>query len=248
MQLALLSDTHFEYQADNGDSFIQSLDSSGVDVLIMAGDIMQLNSFENAKKVLKLLFDKYKYIIYVLGNHEYHTSSPKHVNRLIERLRKEFSQDRFFVFDEPGKCKIENQNFICGTMWYSYDDDNKKYEDFMPDKGLIKSFIPWVYEQNQMFEHLITGNLTSSDIVITHHMPSYKCVSSQFIGSALNRFFVCEMDNIIAERNPKLWISGHSHTPVNIKISNTKIVTNPFGYLGENSRYKDKLVLDSNNL
>jgi hypothetical protein len=58
----------------------------------------------------------------------------------------------------------------------------------------------------------------------------YRCVSAQYKGSPLNPFFVCDVENIIYERTPKLWIHGHTHDSVDLKLGDTRIVCNPIGY------------------
>lgn len=244
MKIQLLSDLHFETMKDNGDNFIDSLDPTDVDVLVMAGDIMYLNYVSRSVKVLKKLLDKYNKIIYVIGNHEAYTSGVKTVHKNAGLLRDLLPADRIFIFDEPGKCQIDGQHFVCGSMWYRFDENNKLFDDLMNDKSYIKGFIPWVYEQNELFEHLVNGNLTENDIVITHYLPSYQCVSPQFKGQETNRFFVCEMDKLIMERKPKLWLHGHTHTPLDIMIGDTRVVCNPHGYRRENYKFNQKLIIE----
>ncbi len=247
MKIQLLSDIHMEMHKDQGYSFIDSLNPDDVDILVMAGDIMYLKFFDNAKNKIEKLLAKYKKIIYVLGNHDFYTSSVHTIERVVERLRKTFSADRLLIFIEPAKVNIDGYNFICGPMWFPFDENNKYFADLMNDKHYIQGFFPkWVYDQNQLFEHLVNGSLMQNDIVVTHYLPSHTCVHPYYKNSQLNRFFVNPMDKLILERKPKLWLFGHTHEPVDIKIGDTRLICNPFGYPREvkNGRFNEKLVID----
>lgn len=74
------------------------------------------------------------------------------------------------------------------------------------------------------------GTATPSTVVLSHHVPSYRCVHTRFSGDELNRFFVSEMAPLIEEKRPKLWAYGHTHLPHRCKIGVTDAVANPFGY------------------
>jgi len=80
--LLLLSDLHFEHRADKGRSFVDSLDPSGVDVLVLAGDIAGPKSIENALTMFSVRFPK-AIILYVEGNHEYYDSNRQKVHENI---------------------------------------------------------------------------------------------------------------------------------------------------------------------
>jgi predicted phosphodiesterase len=51
---------------------------TGVDVLVLAGDITMARHYEDLASVFKPLARKYRHILYVPGNHEYYKSSPGH--------------------------------------------------------------------------------------------------------------------------------------------------------------------------
>jgi predicted MPP superfamily phosphohydrolase len=79
-------------------------------------------------------------------------------------------------------------------------------------------------------------------VVVTHHAPSWKSVPLSYIGNKCNSVFVSDLDGLIEEYKPVLWVHGHTHTPMDYNIGNTRIVCNPLGYPHEtNGRYN---VLD----
>jgi hypothetical protein len=70
MKLQIMSDLHLEMHADRGAEFIRELDPTGVDVLVLAGDITMARDYEDLESVFEPLARKYRKILYVPGNHE----------------------------------------------------------------------------------------------------------------------------------------------------------------------------------
>ena len=67
MKLQIMSDLHFEMHADAGAKLIRELDPTGVDVLVLAGDITMARHYEDLTSVFKPLARKYRHILYVPG-------------------------------------------------------------------------------------------------------------------------------------------------------------------------------------
>jgi len=118
MKLQIMSDLHLEMHADGGAELIRELDPTGVDVLVLAGDITSARYYEDLENVFKPLARKYRHILYVPGNHEYYKSSPKQVTRNLARLMKEIPE---VVMPDNGAVLIDNQRFVGGTMWFRPD-------------------------------------------------------------------------------------------------------------------------------
>ena len=55
MKLQIMSDLHFEMHADGGAELIRELDPTGVDVLVLAGDITMARHYEDLTSVFKPL-------------------------------------------------------------------------------------------------------------------------------------------------------------------------------------------------
>jgi hypothetical protein len=59
---------------------------------------------------------------------------------------------------------------------------------------------------------VILGNdrdIQEGDVVITHTLPSYKCVHPEYANSEWNCYFVGECEDIIIDKKPKIWYYGH---------------------------------------
>ena len=69
-----------------------------------------------------------------------------------------------------------------------------------------------------------------ADVIVTHIQPSIRAISSQYIGSRDNWYFCLELDSLIEQTKPPLWIAGHTHDAWDGRIGSTRLVINPRGY------------------
>lgn len=244
LRLQIVSDIHLEFHRDHGISFMESLDPSGVDVLVLAGDITVLRDFYWAQDTLSEFCALYKDVVYVQGNHEYYGTSIGTADQHLNAI--ELGLNNLHVLRDGQPKIIAGQRFIGGTLWFGRDKNNRIYGQQMNDFHIIEGFDPWVYEQNDAILAGLQTHLQADDIVVTHHLPSQLSVHPKFKMSSLNRFFVCPQDQLILARKPKMWIHGHSHTPVDYLIGPTRVYANPLGYPneGENPDFYQRLSLD----
>ena len=113
------------------------------------------------------------------------------------------------------------------------------------DFWLIRDFRRWVYRENARALGFLELKARHADVVVTHHLPSERSVASYFEGDPLNRFFLCEVDDLIRRAAPALWVHGHTHASIDTQVGSTRIVCNPLGYLvwGPNRNFDEKLVV-----
>ena len=221
---------------------MQALEPAGIDVLVLAGDI------GNAATIgagLQLICTRYSEaaVLFVAGNHEYYRSCPADVEQELREL--EARTPNLTVLNNR-TTTIEGVVFAGTTLWFPFDELNKVYASRLADFSAIDNFVPWVYEQNEEAVAFLRRAAPIADVVITHHVPSYQAITPQWLGSALNRFFVCEMGDLIAKAQPGWWFFGHTHTPGNFAISGTRMLTNPFGYpLEAKADFNDRLVINA---
>lgn len=230
MKLHIMSDLHLEMHADGGAELIRGLDPTGVDVLVLAGDITMARYDEDLESVFRPLAKKYRQILYVPGNHEYYKASPAQVTRNLAKLTKALPE---VAIPQNGTVTIAGQRFIAGTMWFRPDPAAEQGKRIMHDFSLIKDFEPWVYEENAAFEQVVDRRLEATDVVLTHHLPAPQSTPMRFARSVANAFFVCDMTSYITERQPKLWIHGHTHDRCDYVLGKTRVVANPLGYPSE---------------
>lgn len=247
MRIQLLSDLHLEFHRDNGAEFLEALDPSDVDVLVVAGDLAPVfgDAFTPA---IEKLCHKYPQVVFVAGNHESYGTNIKDTKARLEAIKALFTNFRLL---QNSVAEIEGVRFYGGTMWFPEPMDPAACiaKVHMNDFRAITD-IKRAYDEHKEF----TDNYRTAfskeggtpQVVVSHHLPTPESTPFRFRNSAINHFFCHDMRDAIAEfGGPKLWLHGHTHTPCDYMFQNTRVVANPFGYPGENRAYVDKLVLEA---
>jgi predicted phosphodiesterase len=246
MKISTMSDLHFEQYQDRGLSFIESLNSDGIDVLCLPGDILATSNYDTRLKVFTAFCQKFKHVVYCGGNHEMYGNSVYRVENQMMRLGNDLPNlhilDNSFVM-------IDGQRFIGGTGWFKFSKDTTPQDEAnMSDFIAIENFKPWVFRKNKAFNELMKKELNENDIAVSHHLPTYLAVHPFFKNSRLNQFFVNDCEKLIKERQPKLWLAGHTHFQFDIMVGKTRLVINPKGYKEEayssGSHFNKNLVIE----
>jgi predicted phosphodiesterase len=240
MKIHVLSDLHFEFHKDSGITYRKSL-VTDADVLVLAGDIA---TWDIIPKALAYFSKKYKHVVYVPGNHEYYLSSPEEVSAILSEVVNGYDNVHWL---NDSAVTIEGQRFIGCTLWFRDDPNNIHHQHRLSDFNVIRKFVPWVYTTNVCSVIYLEENVTKDDIVVTHHMPTDRSTPNFFANGPLNRFFVCDMEELIYEARPKMWIHGHTHNSFDYKMLHTRVICNPFGYVArnENRKFAKKLVVEA---
>lgn len=245
MRLQAVSDLHLNHYK-HYEKVIESLkdDRVGETILILAGDIVGLRYRDLALKHMKPLCQGYEQVLYVPGNHEFYGTDVISALNLLYTLPQEISNLTVLTSDNP--VTIKGQRFLGDTMWFEDHPFNIYDQELMSDFDLIEDFVPWVYDSNLKAVRDFKINLESTDILITHHMPSHKSVHPKFARSSINKFFVCDIEDLIVERQPKMAIHGHTHCPFDYNIGKTRVFCNPLGYPreGDNPSFHYRMFIE----
>jgi len=242
MRLRVLSDLHFEFHRDGGRGFVASLDVRRGDVAVLAGDVATCWGLDQALTALCDLFD---HVVYVAGNHEYYGARPSDVDQVRERLAARLRQLHWL---DCSAVTIEGQRFLGATLWFDEDAGARPERLYLNDFHAIEDFEPWVYRQHDRAVAFLRKEVSAGDVVVTHHLPSQGSVAAEYKTSPLNPFFVSDLEPLIAARQPRVWVHGHTHAPCDYRIGATLVVCNPFGYLGheEAAGFDAGLVVEIN--
>lgn len=249
MKVQLISDLHLGHDFNHLYKFDIPKNSKEV-ILVIAGDLTHGNEDLDASVkviayILKEYSKNYKNVIYVFGNHEYYFVK-KNINVVFGiKLKTALNKLGNVFFLDRDILTLEGHKFLGTTLWFSYHQDNNKYSYLLNDYNYIEYFSQWVYKENEKNITWLKNNLRENDIVITHHMPSPACVDRKYFGSNLNRFFVCNMEDVILEKKPKVWFFGHTHESYEGYIGKTHLFCNPYGYDHEqNPNFLKESVID----
>lgn len=120
------------------------------------------------------------------------------------------------------------------------------------DRGL-----QWVIEQkfevlvlyvlgNHKFyrqEFLAEGGPERS-VVVTHHAPSIHSIVDRYKSNPVSAAFASNLDELILEYQPRIWIHGHTHESFDYRIGKARVVCNPRGYVSvEETRDLGRITL-----
>ena len=232
-------------------------------VLVLAGDICL------AKNVPTLFFkdlsQRFRYIIYIAGNHESYRGNIKLTSQLIREQLREF----------PNVAFLDNENIIiddvifCGaTLWTDFNKSDRDAMDYAkhamsdyqiigygPVDAPVNVLPPWTprlsvayHEESLAFiEETLQFKGKYKTVIVTHHLPSGKLSDPKFAGSMLNSAFYSNLDDFIIKYKPDVWACGHTHHSVDTVIGSTRMIINPKGYglhPSENLDYNPCLVIE----
>jgi Icc-related predicted phosphoesterase len=76
---------------------------------------------------------------------------------------------------------------------------------------------------NKLIDFLESGDLKRS-LVVTHSCPSIRSIPERFQDHHLAPAFASNMENIILNYQPRLWVHGHTHDSFDYRIGKTRIL------------------------
>lgn len=238
MKIQLLSDLHLEFiQRDLKLSLLDSLATSKADVLCLCGDT---SAGHNLIQDLREIESRWPVVLVVPGNHEYYGSNLDSVNESLEnehwRNLYVLNNDTFYVRD---------QKFVGSTLWFDDSPMNRIMSGGMNDYRVIKDFGLRIIAENEKAKNYLKDNVKSGDIVLTHHLPLWASIDEMFLGDKRSIYYVSNMEVLIREAKPKLWMHGHSHSSADYVAYYTRILSNPRGYIGEeNKMFNSNFILE----
>jgi Icc-related predicted phosphoesterase len=242
----VISDTHYEFFKSVAKTLthVNSIVPTSVSerTLVLAGDICKYTTTDGSTPRLELVLKAFKQnwsnVLFVPGNHEYYGSQrppsdvDKDLTAMCQRAGVEFLQKR--------RITIDGVDISGCTLWSDIDSTGAA---LMNDIGQV--FPTAAAYRKEFKDHLewLQGN--AATVVVTHHLPSSKCVHQRFHGYPGQSGFATPLDTDprygltewftggVSVVTPKYWIHGHSHESTDITIGGVRVLSNPVGYPGE---------------
>lgn len=263
MKLRIHSDIHAEfYRTESYTGLIAVGEDEENTTLILAGDICTVGGGKTMNPLYTELLDnlvsRFKYVILVTGNHDYYSSRIDKADRWFTEYAAENSN---FYFLNGSSVKIDDVVFVGGSLWTNFGDFNPLYMQdavlFMNDYKCItikqgnhyrKLRAIDTYEIHKKHVAVIEDALYNSGeekvVVVTHMLPSFACIDERYKTTqnhSINHAYASDLDDLIFEGEPDLWIYGHTHSSSDFMIGETRMIANPCGYpnhYGELENYK----------
>jgi len=251
MKIRYLSDLHLDW--DN--TFrVPSQQDDLQTTLVIAGDLWKdckhlttILQPEN-KSWMAITASQFKYVVYVLGNHDYWNTRLDSLPEKCNQLHKEQGLDNVFLL-ENSVITLDSVKFAGGTLWTDYGrrDTISMMEatNYMNDYRLTR--VGNEYRKMKPVDCLHIFDATKktifssgADVVVTHMAPSYQSVNAKYKNSRdelSNTWYYSELSSYILDSGVKLWLHGHMHDAVEYNIGETTVVCNPRGYTGETTGF-----------
>lgn len=272
MKIRIVSDLHLEF--DHGYKHVFELprvEDEENTVLVLAGDIGLADKPHTYIDFIQDVTDRFRYVIYIPGNHEYYKTS---FNRGLDKINDAIAKpsqtgrtdnitvgDRFFH-------KEENIALVCATLWT----DMNKSDPFtmfhvregMNDFRLIRVGSPddpykrqWKpedcvveFEKSKRFIFESVECLWNEGfevVVVTHHLPTPLSINERYAADSLmNGGYASNLFEEIADCKATLWIHGHTHSSCDYDVEGTHVICNPRGYYmhEENPKFDPTLTIE----
>lgn len=246
MKIAVLSDLHNEF----GVTYRPSETVLSADVIVLAGDI-DLGT-KGAEWALKTFPNKH--LIYVAGNHEFYNRVYEDV---VEALEKIAEDNENFYFLNGRSVNIDDVRFIGGTLWTDFGGNPanaaickhmindfkciRRHGDLPFETQFVEQLNNW-HKSHIIYD--LTHHRAEKNVVVTHFAPSWQSIHPNFAGSVTNHYFATHLESIIEELKPNIWIHGHVHNHFDYMVGETRVVSNPRGYV--RSQWHETRLYDPN--
>lgn len=212
--------------------FMQSKDA---DVVVVAGDQGNGQGWSTfCRKLMHQIYGADKKVLMINGNHDWY--GPSDADDTVAELLANNAAGR--IFDTH-----DGATFAGCTLWTNFWGElslgqtvhgtiaARYINDFQRIPGLFYSDWRTMVQMHDSDVAFLRAN--PADVIITHFPPSLKSVHPEYAGDPLNPYFVNDLDSLVEELQPKLWIHGHTHNLFDYTIGKTRVVANPLGYPDE---------------
>lgn len=245
MKLRIISDLHIDPRW-SAPFDLPKHDDDSESILIVAGDAGEQTT---ACETLSGYCDRFREVIYVMGNHEYYRGS---MVCTVDKIKDAVGKRNLWVLDAE-EYVTPDFVIIGATLW--------------TDMFGGDPFLEWNSRQNMNDYHVIrTGDKqdpyerllqpvdtmdihrqhldfikmrvaywkeaepSKTIVVVTHHAPSSQSVAPRFTGNALNCNFHSNLDGYIMYQPIALWVHGHMHNRSDYMIGDCRVICNARGY------------------
>ena len=219
MQIQILSDIHLnkaKYELN-----FENLITPKAPILILVGDVCNVGVIYY--DFFKFVCERFKIVIYVLGNHEYYYSNLNYKD--IVKVFKNLGYPNLYVLEKNyiniGDYVIAGCTLFSNPLTWHYIKINSLnnqaifQKEFNHSVEFIKFIINYCKQNNKKL------------IMVTHYAPSYLCLDRIDNRSCM---YTSSLDHLINKENMEVWIYGHTHLNKEFELNGTYLVSNQRGY------------------
>ncbi len=230
VKIQVLSDRHAEGMQN------ERFQRAEADVLVLAGDIHQGTDVITYARSLPFRGP----IVFVPGNHEYWGYSIETLDRQFRVL----TQGTNIHFLQQDSVVIADVRFVGCTLWTGFDLFGVERRQAAMDAGFYidhpihgangrpiqpEELRAIHLEQWRYLKVTLSKPSDTPTVVVTHHAPSPRSTNSRYAQDLTSAAYANDYEADILELDPALWLHGHTHQPVDYRIGDTRVISNPRG-------------------
>jgi hypothetical protein len=237
LTLQVVSDIHLEKR----DLRFEDILTPSADILALVGDIGSPFT-PSLAPFISWCSQKFLYVLYVPGNHEYYNTQGIDVGTINQTLHNMCTQHTNVIFMYNKVHIIDNYAFIGSILWSHVPDvhlhdiqrmmNDYNYIYKTPTQKITVHDTNVEYQKNKSFlEHSVAHARASglTPVVLTHHTPSMQGTSAPHLTGGVSCYafsstLTCPPGII------RLWACGHTHYNFHHNLEGYELISNQFGY------------------
>jgi hypothetical protein len=229
----IISDLHTELWPENPrkartmiDVRLPPLPDDNRTTLLLAGDTGSHRRRNLYAAVIAHLCDRFERVIDIPGNHFWYGGTDWTVDTAAATAAN-------YVFGST----LTDGEVVAATLWADFRKGNPLVElacvegmnDFKQIPGLTPDLVKARHAEHLEF---LRANIRPGCVVMTHFAPSWRSIPEHFVNDPRNGYYASDMDLMVEDLAPAIWLHGHIHTACDYLIGSTRVICNPAGYEG----------------
>jgi Icc-related predicted phosphoesterase len=215
------------------------------DVIVIAGDSGEEMSRKAIPWTAEIFKPFGKPVLYVPGNHDFYGAN---ISYEVRKAQLVAEHHKIILLAQGESIVIGDTRFVGATMWTDFAlgdyghiaelEAMKQMNDYRYirygsgyAKARPKEIIDIHYAQKARIEQVLATPFDGPTAVITHHAPLERSLQTGRQEGPLDTAYASDLSGLIDTYQPELWLHGHIHVSHDYMHGNTRIKSNPRGYL-----------------